>query len=141
MGLVSPLGNNKAETLESLRETRSGIKFQEEYKEMGLRSHIAGSIDLDVEPLIERSLRICQLALNEAKLQAGNMDDVLLVGGQTRMPYVQKRVTEFFGRKPRTDPGADRRSDHPAPSFVRIGASARPDHHGAARARAPPRSR
>ena len=33
MGLVSPLGNNKAETLESLKETKSGIKFQEEYKE------------------------------------------------------------------------------------------------------------
>ncbi|MBL4679095.1 MAG: beta-ketoacyl-ACP synthase I [Pseudomonadales bacterium] len=57
MGLVSPLGNNKAETLDSLKETRSGIKFQEEYKEMGLRSHIAGSIDIDIEPLIERKLR------------------------------------------------------------------------------------
>ncbi|MFT4631110.1 MAG: 3-oxoacyl-[acyl-carrier-protein] synthase-1 [Candidatus Pseudothioglobus sp.] len=56
MGLVSPLGNNKAETLLSLRETRSGIKFQEEYKEMGLRSHVAGSIDLDVESLIDRKL-------------------------------------------------------------------------------------
>jgi len=57
MGLVSPLGNNKAETLDSLKETRSGIKFQEEYKEVGLRSHIAGSIDIDIEPLIERKLR------------------------------------------------------------------------------------
>jgi len=57
MGLVSPLGNNKAETLDSLKETRSGIKFQEKYKEMGLRCHIAGSIDIDVEPLIERKLR------------------------------------------------------------------------------------
>ena len=56
MGLVSSIGNNKAEALDSLRETRSGIKFQEEYKEMGLRCHIAGSIDLDVEPLIELSL-------------------------------------------------------------------------------------
>ncbi len=57
MGLVSPLGNNKTETLESLRETRSGIKFQEEYEEMGLRSHVAGSIDIDVESLIDRKLR------------------------------------------------------------------------------------
>jgi 3-oxoacyl-[acyl-carrier-protein] synthase-1 len=56
MGLVSPLGNNKAETLLSLRETRSGIRFQEEYKEMGLRSHVAGSIELDVESLIDRKL-------------------------------------------------------------------------------------
>lgn len=57
MGLVSPLGNNKTETLESLRETRSGIKFQEEYEEMGLRSHVAGSIDIDVESLIDSKLR------------------------------------------------------------------------------------
>ncbi len=57
MGLVSPLGNNKAETLTSLRETKSGIKFQEAYKEMGLRSHVAGSIELDTEALIDRKLR------------------------------------------------------------------------------------
>lgn len=57
MGLVSPLGNNIAETLVSLQETRSGIRFQEEYKEMGLRSQIAGSIHIDVEERIERKLR------------------------------------------------------------------------------------
>lgn len=57
MGLVSPLGHNKEETLISLRETKSGIKFQEEYKEMGLRSHVAGSIDIDVESMIDRKLR------------------------------------------------------------------------------------
>jgi hypothetical protein len=57
MGLVSPLGNNKAETLDSLKATRSGIKFQEAYKEMGLRSHVAGSIELDTEALIDRKLR------------------------------------------------------------------------------------
>ena len=57
MGLVSPLGNNKAETLDSLKETRSGIRFQEEYKELGLRSHVAGSIHIDVEERIERKLR------------------------------------------------------------------------------------
>ena len=57
MGVVSPLGNTLVDVLESLRETRSGITFQEEYAEMGLRSHIAGSIDLDYEPLIDRKLR------------------------------------------------------------------------------------
>ena len=56
MGLVSPLGNNKAETLQSLRETKSGIKYQPAYEEMGLRSHIAGSIDLDTSELIDRKL-------------------------------------------------------------------------------------
>lgn len=57
MGLVSPLGNNLAETLDSLKETRSGIRFQESYKEMGLRCHVAGSIHIDVEERIERKLR------------------------------------------------------------------------------------
>jgi 3-oxoacyl-[acyl-carrier-protein] synthase-1 len=57
MGLVSPLGNNKIETLDSLMAARSGIKFQESYKEMGLRSHVAGSIEIDTEALIDRKLR------------------------------------------------------------------------------------
>ncbi|MFT5099000.1 MAG: 3-oxoacyl-[acyl-carrier-protein] synthase-1, partial [Planctomycetaceae bacterium] len=57
MGLVSPLGNNKVETLDSLMAARSGIKFQESYKEMGLRSHVAGSIEIDTEVLIDRKLR------------------------------------------------------------------------------------
>ncbi len=57
MGLVSPLGNNMAETLDSLKETRSGIRFQEEYRELGLRCHVAGSIHIDTEEHIERKLR------------------------------------------------------------------------------------
>ena len=57
MGVVSPLGNTVAETLSALLETRSGIKFQDEYAEVGLRSHIAGSIDVDIEELIDRKLR------------------------------------------------------------------------------------
>ncbi len=57
MGVVSPLGNTVAETLSALLETRSGIKFQDEYAEMGLRSHIAGSIDVDIEEQIDRKLR------------------------------------------------------------------------------------
>ncbi len=57
MGVVSPLGNNVAETLTSLKETRSGIKFQDAYEEMGMRSHLAGSIDIDIEGMIDRKLR------------------------------------------------------------------------------------
>ncbi|MFT4720946.1 MAG: 3-oxoacyl-[acyl-carrier-protein] synthase-1 [Candidatus Azotimanducaceae bacterium] len=82
MGLVSPLGNNKAETLLSLRETRSGIKFKEEYKEMGLKSHIAGSIDLDLASMIDRKLyrfmgdaaAFSYVALAEAIADAGLED-------------------------------------------------------------------
>lgn len=57
MGIVSSLGNNVAEVKDSLYEGRSGITFQPEYVEMGLRSHVAGSIkNLNVEELIDRKL-------------------------------------------------------------------------------------
>ncbi|MFP6808955.1 MAG: beta-ketoacyl-ACP synthase I [Pseudomonadales bacterium] len=79
MGLVSPLGNNVAETLESLRETRSGIRYQSMYEEMGMRSHVAGSIHIDVEERIERKLRrfmgdaaaFSYIALEEAIADSG----------------------------------------------------------------------
>ncbi len=56
MGTVTSLGNNKAEVLESLRAGRSGITFQPEYAEHGLRSRVAGAIKLNVQELIERKL-------------------------------------------------------------------------------------
>lgn len=56
-GIVSCLGNDKATVTESLREGRSGIKFQEEYKEMGMRSHVAGSIDIDLDEHIDRKVK------------------------------------------------------------------------------------
>ncbi|HZV99165.1 MAG TPA: beta-ketoacyl-ACP synthase I [Methylophilaceae bacterium] len=57
MGIVSSLGNNKSEVLDSLREGRSGITYQPEYAEKGLRSHVAGSIKgLDLQALIDRKL-------------------------------------------------------------------------------------
>lgn len=54
MGIVSCIGNDQAAVLESLRAGRSGIKFQEAYKEKGFRSHVAGSIDLDLSEHIDR---------------------------------------------------------------------------------------
>lgn len=56
MGIVSCLGNDKTAVLDALRAGRSGIKFQEAYKEMGLRSHVAGSIDIDLSELIDRKV-------------------------------------------------------------------------------------
>jgi len=57
MGIVSPLGNNLTDTLSALRDTRSGIRYQSIYEEMGLRSHVAGSIDIDQDALIDRKLK------------------------------------------------------------------------------------
>jgi len=56
-GIVSCLGNDKQSVTESLREGRSGIKFQEKYKEMGMRSHVAGSIDIDLDEHIDRKTK------------------------------------------------------------------------------------
>ncbi len=58
MGIVSCLGNDIETVLDALKEGRSGIKFQEEYEKMGFRSHVAGSIDIDLKEHIDRkSLR------------------------------------------------------------------------------------
>jgi 3-oxoacyl-[acyl-carrier-protein] synthase-1 len=54
MGLVSCLGNDKETVLESLRDGRSGISFNEDFKEIGLRSHVSGSVDIDLTEHIDR---------------------------------------------------------------------------------------
>jgi 3-oxoacyl-[acyl-carrier-protein] synthase-1 len=54
LGIVSCIGNDTDTVLTSLKEGKSGIKFQETYKEMGFRSHIAGSIDIDLKEKIDR---------------------------------------------------------------------------------------
>ncbi|MCH2324416.1 MAG: beta-ketoacyl-ACP synthase I [Pseudomonadales bacterium] len=56
IGIVSCLGNNKAEVLDSLKNGRSGIRFNEEYAEIGMRSHVSGSVQLDTAELIDRKL-------------------------------------------------------------------------------------
>jgi molecular chaperone DnaK len=53
-----------------------------------------------VGDLVENSLEPCKLALKDANLSASQIDEVILVGGMTRMPLVQKRVKEFFGKEP-----------------------------------------
>jgi molecular chaperone DnaK len=60
-----------------------------------------GELERLVEPLVQRTLEPCAQALSDAGLSVGDIDVVLLVGGQTRMPRVQALVQEFFGRSPR----------------------------------------
>ncbi|WP_429453928.1 molecular chaperone DnaK [Paraburkholderia sp. WC7.3g] len=60
-----------------------------------------------VEDLIERTIEPCRTALKDAGLSADKVDDVILVGGQTRMPKVQQKVRAFFGREPRKDVNPD----------------------------------
>ena len=60
-----------------------------------------------VEDLIQRSIEPCRIALKDAGLSTGEIDDVILVGGQSRMPKVQEAVKEFFGKEPRKDVNPD----------------------------------
>ena len=57
MGVVSPIGNNVAEVTESLRSSKSGIMFCEDYAEMGFRSHVHGKPQIDMDNMIDRKLR------------------------------------------------------------------------------------
>lgn len=79
MGIVCSIGNNKAEVLDSLQQGRSGITFQQDYADRGLRSHVAGSIKLNPHELIDRKLMrfmanghaYAWLAMQEAIADAG----------------------------------------------------------------------
>ncbi|MEO1750605.1 beta-ketoacyl-ACP synthase I [Thiofaba sp. EF100] len=83
MGIVSSLGNNKQEVLQSLREGRSGIEFMQEYADLGFRSQVAGTLKLNPEELIDRKLfrfmgqaaAYSYLAMAEAAADSGLSDD------------------------------------------------------------------
>ena len=60
-----------------------------------------------VEDLIQKTIEPCKVALKDAGLKASEIDDVILVGGQTRMPKVQQLVKDFFGKEPRKDVNPD----------------------------------
>ena len=60
-----------------------------------------------VEDLVSRTIDPCRTALQDAGLKVSEIDDVILVGGQTRMPQVQDKVKEFFGKEPRKDVNPD----------------------------------
>ncbi len=91
-GIVSCLGNDKQSVTESLREGRSGIKFQEEYKQMGLRSQVAGSIDIDLDAHIDRKVKrfmggaaaYAYISMQQAIDDAG-LDEALVSNPRTGM--------------------------------------------------------
>jgi len=60
-----------------------------------------------VEALIERTIEPCRIAIKDAGIKVTDINDVILVGGQTRMPKVQEKVKEFFGQEPRKDVNPD----------------------------------
>ncbi|HKK02547.1 MAG TPA: molecular chaperone DnaK [Gammaproteobacteria bacterium] len=60
-----------------------------------------------VEDLVRRTIEPCKVALKDAGIKVGDVDDVILVGGQTRMPQVQEAVKDFFGKEPKRDVNPD----------------------------------
>ena len=60
-----------------------------------------------VEELISKTIEPCRIAINDAGVKVADIDDIILVGGMTRMPKVQEKVKEFFGREPRKDVNPD----------------------------------
>ena len=60
-----------------------------------------------VDKLVDRTIEPCRMALEDAGLTSSGITDVILVGGQTRMPMVQEKVQEFFGKEPRKDINPD----------------------------------
>lgn len=83
IGIVSCLGNDKQAVLESLREGKSGISFNSEYQEVGMRSHVSGSVDIDPSTRIDRKVfrfmgdaaAYSYIAMQEAVNDAGLKDD------------------------------------------------------------------
>jgi molecular chaperone DnaK len=60
-----------------------------------------------VEDLISKTIDPCRIAIKDASVKVGDIDDIILVGGMTRMPKVQEKVREFFGKEPRKDVNPD----------------------------------
>ena len=85
LGIVSSIGNNKSEVTDSLRAGRSGIEFIPEYEELGFRSHVAGTVKINTEELIDRKLRRFMgssaaynyIAMKEAVEDSGLEDDMV----------------------------------------------------------------
>ena len=60
-----------------------------------------------VDELVQRTMEPCRIAIKDAGVKVGDIADVILVGGMTRMPKVQEKVKEFFGKEPRRDVNPD----------------------------------
>ena len=110
-------GVARAELLQHLRDaaertkialsTSDTAEFRIEVPRAFTRTFTRAEFEELIRPLIDRSLDRCRMALKDAGLTAKQIDEVVLVGGSTRIPYVRRRVAEFFGRTPHTDLNPD----------------------------------
>lgn len=109
------LGARDAELLQYLRDAAERTKialssdesatFTVEIAARGIaftRTFTRAEFEALIAPLVDRSLERCKAALRDAGLTAAKVDEVVMVGGSTRIPFVRKRVGEFFGKTPHT---------------------------------------
>ncbi|MCW8855051.1 MAG: beta-ketoacyl-ACP synthase I [Gammaproteobacteria bacterium] len=114
IGIVSCLGNDKKTVTDSLREGKSGISFQEEYKEAGMRSHVAGHVNIDLDAHIDRKVKrfmgdaaafayiSMQQAIEDSGLtdeQVSNVRTGLIVGSGGGSPSNQIIATDTLREK------------------------------------------
>ncbi|MGX7576505.1 molecular chaperone DnaK [Candidatus Vidania fulgoroideorum] len=95
--------------LSSLKETEINLPFivmEPEPKHLNFRITQSKFNNLVID-LIKKSLKPCKLALNDSGLNVSDIDEIILVGGMTRMPLVQKEVEEFFKKKPKKNLNPD----------------------------------
>lgn len=120
------LGQRNAKLLQELREQAEKVKIAlstkvsadfivGEYRRTFSRSEFESLIS----PLIDRALEKCRNALKDADLRKNQINDVVMVGGSTRIPYVRQRVGEYFGRPPHIELNPD--------EVVALGASVQAD--------------
>lgn len=95
MGIVSCIGNDKASVLDALKEGRSGIKFQESYKENGFRSHVAGSIEIDLKEHIDR--KVLRFMGNAAGYAYVSMKEAIADSGLTEEQVSNERTGIIVG--------------------------------------------
>jgi Fe-S protein assembly chaperone HscA len=91
------------ETVEFVVQTSGGLRPPVAFRRTFTRSEFEEVI----RPLIDRTVDKCHAALRDAGLTPAKVDEVVLVGGSTRIPYVRRRVAEFFGKTPHTDINPD----------------------------------
>ncbi|VTS04594.1 molecular chaperone DnaK [Tuwongella immobilis] len=126
------LSQRDAQLLQALREqaervkialsTEDAAEFVLEYPDRGIhfkRTVTRSEFEEGIRTLVDRSLEKCRSALRDAGLKVGDIDEVVLVGGSTRVPYVRQRVEDYFGRKPHTELNPD--------EVVAIGAAVQAD--------------
>ena len=89
MGIIRSHGNR-----------RSGIKLDDKNFELALTRD---DFETLVGDIVERTIKPCMMALADAGIEPGQIDEVVLVGGSTRMPLVRKQVQELFGQAPKCD--------------------------------------